>query len=164
MGGLVDFGSQVWCPVTLSHISQVENVLRHYTDRIHGLEDLCYWDRLKYLKLYSQQRRFERYRLIYLWKIRTGIVPNYGINFSTNTRRGTMVIIPTLKSKVKNSVKSLRQQSLTYHGGNMFNLLPYSIREFIGSVDQFKNSLDKFIEKNSGSTTWTRALSLTHKQ
>ena len=58
-----------------------------------------------------------------------------------------MVIIPTLKSKVKNSVKTLRQQSLTYHGGGMYNLLPYEIREYIGSIDGFKNLLDKFLEQ-----------------
>ena len=40
--GLLDFGSQVWCPVTITKISQVENVLRYFTNRIEGLENLTY--------------------------------------------------------------------------------------------------------------------------
>ena len=143
--GLIDFGSQVWCPVIISQISQVENVLRHYTDRIKGLENYNYWERLKILKIYSQQRRFERYIINYIWKIKIGMVPNYGINFDTSSRRGTIVKIPNLSSEVKLSVKTLREQSLTYHGGNMFNILPYEIREFIGGVNEFKLLLDEFL-------------------
>ena len=72
-----------------------------------------------------------------------GMVPNYGITFDTNQRRGTIVIIPTLNSYVKESVKTLRQQSLTFHGGNMFNLLPISLREFVGDY-YLTNSCPKF--------------------
>ena len=112
--GMIDFGSQVWCPVATTQISNLESVLRHLTERINGLEDLDYWSRLSNLRMYSQQRRFERYRVIYIWKVITGNVPNYGLKFSENNRRGLMVDIPTLKSKVKDSVKTIRNQSLTY--------------------------------------------------
>ena len=85
--------------------------------------------------------------MIYLWKIKMGMVPNYGITFDTNQRRGTIVIIPTLNSYVKVSVKTLRQQSLTFHGGNMFNLLPISLREFVGDAKEFKLLLDEFLSQ-----------------
>ena len=97
------------------------------------------------LKMYSQQRRFERYRLIYIWKVISGKVPNYGLKFSHNERRGLMVDIPTLKSKVRDSVKTIRGQSLTYHGGGMFNMLPSHIRSFQGETDRFKAILDDFL-------------------
>merc|ERR1712240_472959 len=60
---------------------------------------------------------------------------------------GTVVLIPNLNSYVKDSVKTLRQQSLTYHGGNMFNLLPISIRKFIGDAKEFKLLLDEFLSQ-----------------
>ena len=67
------------------------------------------------------------------------------LKFDTNLRRGTIVVIPNLNSQVKLSVKTLREQSLTYHGGNMFNMLPFDMREFIGGVNKFKLLLDEFL-------------------
>ena len=121
---MMDFGSQVWCPVDPSNIMNLESVLRHYTERVQGMGSMSYWERLKSLKMNSIQRRFERYRIIYIWQILNGNVPNFGITFSKNVRRGMMVNILVLNSKVKASVKTLRDQSLLVHGGRMFNLLP----------------------------------------
>ena len=106
---------------------------------------MSYWDRLKSLKMNSIQRRFERYRIIYIWQILNGNVPNFGITFSKNERRGMMVNIPFLNSKVKESVKTLREQSLLVHGGRMFNLLPVKMRNFIGPKKEFKMMLDEFL-------------------
>ena len=38
-----------------------------------------YWTRLKTLKINSQQRRFKRYRIIYIWKVLEGLAPNQGV-------------------------------------------------------------------------------------
>ena len=143
---MIDFGSQVWCPVDPSNIMNLESVLRHYTERIQGMENMSYWERLQSLKMNSIQRRFERYRIIYIWQILNGNVPNFGITFSKNERRGMMVNIPVLNSKVKASVKTLREQSLLVYGGRMFNLLPVKMRNFIGPKEEFKIMLDKFLE------------------
>ena len=40
------------------------------------MHDLSYNERLKALKLYSLQRRRERYCIIYVWKVLEGLVPN----------------------------------------------------------------------------------------
>jgi hypothetical protein len=37
---------------------------------------LDYWEHLKSLRMCSQERRRERYRIIYTWKILEGQVPN----------------------------------------------------------------------------------------
>ena len=39
-----------------------------FTKHIAGLRDLSYHDRLQTLKLYSHQRRRERYCIIVIWK------------------------------------------------------------------------------------------------
>ena len=56
-----------------------------------------------------------------------------------------MVIIPTQKSKVPSYVKTLREQSLTFHGGSLFNSLPHNIRAWTGSKECFKKKLDEFL-------------------
>ena len=40
----------------------------------------------------------------------------------------------------------MRQSSLTVHGGGIFNMLLAYIRNFIGTLEEFKNALDKFLE------------------
>ena len=41
------------------------------------MRDCSYIDRLSLLRLYSLQRRRERYYKIYVWKIIEGLVPNF---------------------------------------------------------------------------------------
>ena len=103
-------------------------------------------DKTKKMKLYSVQRRMERYRIIYLWKIIIGIVPNYGITWSDNMVRGRMFNIPRSKSNFTAIAKHMRDQSLIVHGGNIFNLLPVDIRNWSGLKDLFKEKLDMFIK------------------
>ena len=56
-----------------------------------------------------------------------------------------MIEIPILNSKVPEYVKTLRDQSLTVHGGRLFNCLPYEIRGWTGSKETFKTMLDNFL-------------------
>ena len=53
----------------------VEKVQRSFTRFISGMAGLSYTERLAVLKLYSLQRRRERYIVIYVWKILDGLVP-----------------------------------------------------------------------------------------
>ena len=76
--GLQDYGSQVLAPVNPALILHLESVQRSYTIQTEGLQNCNYWVRLKRMKFYAVQRRMERYKVIYLWKIIMGIVPNYG--------------------------------------------------------------------------------------
>ena len=53
----------------------VEKVQRSFTRFISGMAGLSYTEILTVLKLYSLQRRRERYIIIYVWKILEGLVP-----------------------------------------------------------------------------------------
>ena len=65
----LDYASQLWSPHKISQITQIEKVQRSFTKQISGLRDLSYHERLQTLKLYSLQRRKERYCIILIWKI-----------------------------------------------------------------------------------------------
>ena len=47
-----------------------------------------YWDKLSELHLYSQERRRERYQVIFLWKISQGMVSCFDIEFTHTMGRG----------------------------------------------------------------------------
>ena len=65
----LDYASQLWSPHKISQITQIEKVQRSFTKHIAGLRDLSYHERLQTLKLYSVQRRRERYCIILIRKI-----------------------------------------------------------------------------------------------
>ena len=143
--GHVDYCSQLYMPSKLSELQQIEDLQRWFTRKIPEVRNLNYWQRLKSLKMYSQQRRMERYRIIYTWKILEGLVPNCGLKFTTNERRGREALIPNLKGKA--SIKRLREQSFQVKGPKLFNTLPPSLRKITRvSVDEFKHHLDKYLE------------------
>ena len=104
-----------------------------------------YWERLRSLKMYSQQRQLERYRMIYTWKILEGLVPNCGLVLVENSRRGRLVEIPPLKGKP--FVRKLREQSFQVDGPKLFNSLPKYLRNLnkVPAVD-LKEQLDKYLE------------------
>ena len=51
-------------PYLLKHIYLIEKVQRAFTKHISGIRDFSYSKRLETLKLYSLQRRRDRYRII----------------------------------------------------------------------------------------------------
>ena len=58
------------------------------------LSNLNYWDKLKQLHLYSQERRRERYMVIFLWKISQGLVSGYDVQFTSGGLRRGRLIVP----------------------------------------------------------------------
>ena len=60
----LDYGSQLWSPHLVKHIDQLEKIQRSLTKHITGMHDLKYSEQLVSIKLYSLQRRRERYRII----------------------------------------------------------------------------------------------------
>ena len=67
----VDYCSQLWMPQE-GKLEMVEKVMRDYTRRIPKLRGLNYTERLNKLAMNSQQRRLERYQLLYTWKVMEG--------------------------------------------------------------------------------------------
>ena len=144
--GHVDYCSQLYFPQKSADMEKIENLQRNYTKKIPEVRMLDYWQRLKMLKMYSQQRRMERYRVLYVWKILQGISPNCGLEMTYNERRGREVKIPPIKSK--GTVQSLRESSFQVMGPRLFNSLPKSLRNLQkGSIEDFKRKLDQYLEK-----------------
>ena len=113
------------------------------------MHEYNYWQQLKMLKLYSLERRRERYSAIYTWRILESQVPNLTstpIEVNWHPRRGRECKIPTLANSVHPTIKAIRHGSFTYRGPRLFNCLPAELRNLTKcSVDTFKNALDKFL-------------------
>ena len=141
----VDYCSQLYLPSKPGDIQKIENLQRIYTRKIPEVHHLDYWQRLKQLKMLSQERRMERYRALYVWKILEGLVPNCGLEQTLSERRGREVLIPELKGSQR--VKSLRENTLQVNGAKIFNSLPKSLRNLSRiPLEDFKMQLDKFLE------------------
>ena len=138
----IDYCSQLYMPINQVEMGRLENLFRNFSRKIPELRGLDYWARLQNLRVYSQERRLERYRIIYVWKILRGIVPNCGLEFTgKDTRRGIEVMIPNLNKK------SIREQSFQVHGGKLFNSIPKNLRNMAeNNVDEFKEKLDLFLQ------------------
>ena len=143
--GHVDYCSQLYFPTKSSDMEKIENLQKIYTSKIPEVKTLNYWDRLKYLKMYSQERRMERYRILYVWKIIEKISPNCGLEVKTSERRGREVIIPPSKGSGK--FHTLREGSFQVHGPRLFNSLPKKIRNLTRiSLEEFKMKLNSMID------------------
>ena len=73
---ILDYCSQLWSPSKVGDIQQIEQIQKSFTRKIRFASRKDYWERLEQCHLFSLQRRRERYRIIYVWKILEGIVPN----------------------------------------------------------------------------------------
>ena len=124
----LDYCSQLWSPHLASDINRLEDIQRKYSASIEGMENLNYRQRLKVLKLNSQERRRDRYTIIFIWKVAMGLTDGYPMEFtSTANRRGRECTVKIVPSSAPNSVKKARENSLAVKGSKMFNLLPSEI-------------------------------------
>ena len=85
---IIDYSSQLWAPQEGVLLSKLEGLQKSFTKRVEGLRSKNYWERLNILNLQSIHRRIERYKVCYTWKIMQGIVPNCGVSWDSNSRRG----------------------------------------------------------------------------
>jgi hypothetical protein len=107
---------------------------------------LDYWERLKSLHLYSQERRRERYQIIFLWKVAQGLVQGYPATFVQNDRRGRLMQLAPLRQAAPAAVKKAKESSLQVKGAQLFNCIPRELRDtFTGTAEQFKAGLDKWL-------------------
>ena len=142
----IDYCSQLWSPSDQNSIARLESVQRHFTSKVRGMEDRNYWERLQDMQLYSQERRRERYMLIFLWKISQGMVSGYQVMFSNNPRRGRLIVPNQIVAKAPAMVRRAREASLAVKGARLFNLLPATIRNIDSdNVEIFKKELDSFL-------------------
>ena len=142
----VDYCSQLYFQGQSADLETLEDLQRKYTKKIKGLHNLNYWERLHSLHLYSQERRIERYRILYVWKTIEGRVPNCGIKTKSTDRHGSLCEVPKLKNNAKTRIKTLQEKRFTINGPMLFNILPKEVRNLTGcSVEDFKAKLDSFL-------------------
>ena len=142
----LDYTSQLWSPSDQASISSLESVARHFTGQVQGMENLDYWERLQSLHLYSQERRRERYCIIFLWKVAQGLVQGYQATFTTSPRRGRYMEVSPLNHAAPAPVKKARESSLKVKGAQLFNIIPRALRDIsAGSPEQFKVQLDGWL-------------------
>ena len=140
----MDYCSQLWAPSEGPQLDKIENVLRSFSAKIPQIKHMNYWERLQQLRMNSQQRRYERYKILYTWKALEGKVPECGIEEDTDPRHGRRCKIRPLKPKIRN----LREQSFQISGPKLFNKMPKEIRNMSKcSQDDFKEALDSFLTR-----------------
>ena len=145
----LDYCSQLWCPTKVCNLQMLEALQRTFTSYISDTKHLDYWDRLKFFKLYSIERRFERYLVIYMWKIVEQKVPSpCAFNLSDpNSRLGRQFYIECLPNTSR-STQTIVFNSPINRGKRLFNKMPKEIRNISNvSVDTFKHQLDKFLNQ-----------------
>ena len=143
---ILEYGCQLWCPSSVGEIQQIESVQRSFTSRIMGVAHLNYWDRLKSLRLYSLERRRERYIVIYIWKMIESLVPNVGVQTKYNARRGRLCVVAYANNRARATVQNIKNCFLTVRGAKLFNALPRTVRDLSKvTLNIFKNRLDVFL-------------------
>ena len=144
----VNYCSQLWMPSKTTQIQIIEKLQKDFFSRIPSIMELNYWDQLKEMKMLSLQRRLERYRIIYTWKILEGLVPDCGVRVKQEGgRTGRKCEILAINKNAKKSVQTLREQTFQVNGPQLFNMIPAHIRNITNcAVDDFKIKHDKFLE------------------
>ena len=140
----IDYCSQLWAPGEGGELQRIEKLLKDFTSKIPEISHMTYWERLAKMKLNSQQRRIERYKIIYVWKSLENIVPDTNITLANDesSRIGRMCRVPAMKPKERMK----REESFQTSGPKLFNCLPKSIRNLRGiGVEEFKENLDLFL-------------------
>ena len=99
---ILEYCLVLWCPLSVGNKQKIEAVKWSLIRKIAGIRNMNYWQTLHELKIYSLERRRERYRIIYMWKILEGLVPNInkkGVQSFENHRQGRKCITPTLNKR-----------------------------------------------------------------
>ena len=144
----LDYCCQLWSPSDQLSISKLESVSREFTSHIEGMEGLNYLERLKALGMYSQERRRERYLIIFIWKLAMGLVKGYTMDFSFSPRRGWSAIPKPVNMGAPASVRRAREVSLAVKGAALFNLCPRGLRDMSSDhQDRFKENLDAWLHE-----------------
>ena len=147
---ILDYCSPLWHPSGSAYLSnKIEGVQRSFTRRLSGMPGLNYWERLKFLRLYSLQRRRERYLILYVFKILHNLVPNCGLSFTTNARTGIHVEVPLTSRSYPASLRKAKEASFNIIAPKLFNLLPSTMRVIYpnrGALDCFKRHLDHLLQ------------------
>ena len=153
----------LWSPTDSTMISLLESVQRFFVRKINfdSNADMDYWDRLNSLKLYSLQRRRERYLIIYTWKVLNGLYPNPGILLNSTLQPQHSVYPNTgidiaryndrtgaLLKHDQGNTSHINKLSILSKCCNLYNILPSKLRILNAeppSLNVFKRNLDTWL-------------------
>ena len=162
---LLEYGSVVWCPNKSTLINLIESVQRYFTSR---MEEFCtwdeelgmyicttkYWERLQKLKIYSLERRRERFMIIFIYKIMIGAYPNPGIVNTYYEERTGIKVKSKVNLRAPAWVKNARVASFFNRAPKLYNILPrylrdpkYIVEPTKENIDDFKKEVDKFLSR-----------------
>ena len=146
----LEYCVQLWSPHLLKDIRRLEAVQRSFTFRISELNQLTYWERLAKLKLYSIERRRERYVILYIFKIISNLVPNFSderfsIKTYSSVRGNRLCRVPRVSRSSSARIRRMVENSFAVRGPQLFNCLPVELRNYQGSLMAFKLKLDKYL-------------------
>ena len=142
----LDYCSIIWNPDKKEEIDKIERIQKNFTSKIKGLEEKNYHERLRILKLYSLERRRERFLIINAWQQIEGKKENV-LKLETGKvgRRRCLKssIIPT---SINDKYRTIIQNSTARQMERLFNALPYEIQNITNvETDTFKKHLDDWL-------------------
>ena len=150
---ILEYSSVLWAPLAKGEIQRLEEIQQSFIRKIKGVSS-TYSKALEELKLYSLERRRERYIIIQVWKMVEGLVPNLSNTPASSLqeeskkeqRRGRTLKVHQLAA-TPSHLQQIKQQSVKCFGVKLFNSLPTSIRNITNTkVDYFKSKLDQFLK------------------
>lgn len=160
----VEYNSVMWNPSDPSLIDALENIQRNFTRKIESPKlpaNHDYWDRLRHYKLYSMQRRRERYAIFYVWKVIHDLYPNPGLHLNSTTmdhavypNKGIQIDAHQRRGLVPqhtdNPPRWLESCSILASSCALYNSLPASLRQPIHRNEEpnfpdFKRKVDEWL-------------------
>ena len=144
---LIEYCSVLWSPSKASSIQKLDAVQWSFLRKIKLESAANYWQVLKHCNIYSLQRRRERYRILYVWKILEGLVPNVNESIRPNThiRHGRKCSVIRIYNNSK--IQSIVENSFCVNGPRLFNILPRQVRDLTGiPLNTFKKALDDYLK------------------
>ena len=149
----LEYCSIVWSPTTQEDINKIERLQKSFTANIDGMEKFNYHERLKELKLYSLERRRERYLIIYAWEQIEGLrenILNLRVQRWGRKRRIIQGNIPWAINgkKLRKLDRTRIFNSTEQKMARLFNHLPTKIANLSGvTTETFKKRLDEWLMK-----------------
>ena len=138
--------SQLYLPSQSQGLQAIEKLFYDFSSKIPEVEDESYWMRLYSIKMYSQQRRMERYCIIYRWKIREKYAPNCDMKLAQfHNRLGRKCKIPSLRPNTRTAIQTLRERSFQINKARLFNSLQKHVTDIQFNQEHFKDALDKYL-------------------
>ena len=93
----LDCCSQLWSPPEGGQLEKLKKTAQNLHQQDPSSERTQLLGSSEGVKMNSIQRRFERYKITYTWKILENLVPNPGIQEMKSESKGRKVLIPKLQ-------------------------------------------------------------------